>query len=363
MIRPKASFLPPGLSADEAAAMWHVRLESGALDDSAHAEFEAWHGESLANAAAYERACSVWSLFEDTEGNPHLGALRDSALELKSEPERGLWLGIGIGLAASLTAVLITQTDFVASNRFQSDAPRHASAAASILDHGEFATAKGERRTVRLADGTVVTLNTDSAIRLAYAPGRRLVRLLRGQVLFEVAMDHSRPFVVQAADRQVTALGTIFEVRLDPNRLKVVLVKGKVVVDGIPDRPGTGGPVIVPAVLMPGEELVSVLGEKPQLAKVDVDQQLRWREGFVEFDNVPLSSAVGEMNRYSSRRLVLQDAATGDLRLSGVFRTGNPERFAAIVSELLPIRSRALPNEHIELGLARPRGNSDMSPK
>jgi len=259
---------------------------------------------------------------------------------------------------------LITQTDFVAPSRVQSDAPRQASAvAASVLDHGEFVTAKGERRTVRLGDGTAVTLNTDSAIRVAYAPGRRLVRLLRGQVLFEVAKDHSRPFVVQAAGRQVTALGTIFEVRLDPNRLKVVLVEGKVVVDGIQDRSGTGRPVIVPAVLAPGEELVSMLGEKPQLAKVDVDQQLRWREGFVEFDDVPLSTAVGEMNRYSSRQLVLQDAATGDLRLSGVFRTGSPERFAAIVSELLPIRSRPLPNERIELGVARSRANSDMSPK
>ena len=55
------------------------------------------------------------------------------------------------------------------------------------------------------------------------------------------------------------------------------------------------------------------------------------------------------MNRYSTRPLVLRDAATGRLRVSGLFRTGNPERFAAIVSELLPIQQRTLPNGSVEL--------------
>src|SRR3546814_3958255 len=124
---------------------------------------------------------------------------------------------------------------------------------------GEFLTLKGGRRTVPLADGPAITPNPGSAVRVRYVAGCRLVRLLRGQALFEVAKDPHRPFVVQAGAKQITALGTIFEVRLlDSDRMKVTLVEGKVVVDEGEDRPDDGAPVMVPAVLAPGDALVAI---------------------------------------------------------------------------------------------------------
>lgn len=351
-----------GLAPDEAAAQWIVLVDGGQLSDRDQAEFEAWRAESEVNAAAFARAEAAWNLFEGADGDPTLGALRASALATEREPRRGLWLGAGAaaGIAASLLMAVTfnagslpflggRQSTVVAQKSGSTIAP-----ARNAPDRGEFVTAKGERRTIRLADGSTLTLNTDSAIRVGFTSTRRLVRLLKGQALFEVAKNPHRPFVVQAADQQVTALGTIFEVRLDADRMKVTLVEGKVVVDGIHDRPGSNAAAImVPTVLAPGEELVAVNGAKPQLAKVDVDQQLSWLEGFVEFKDVPLANAVQEMNRYSARPLVIGDAATGDLRVSGLFRTGNPERFAAIVGELLPIRQRSLPDGGVELGATR----------
>jgi transmembrane sensor len=212
-------------------------------------------------------------------------------------------------------------------------------------------TNRGERRTIGLADGSTLTLNTDSAVRVAYSPARRFVSLLRGQVLFEVAKDRRRPFVVQAADRQVTALGTIFEVTLDRTLMKVTLVEGRVVVDAISDRPANAA-IISPMVLTPGQEFVATIGSAPQLARVDVDQQLRWREGFVEFNDIPLAKAVEEMNRHSNHQIVIHDDAAGSLRISGVFRTGDSERFAAIVGELLPIETLLLPDGHVVLSIS-----------
>jgi transmembrane sensor len=120
------------------------------------------------------------------------------------------------------------------------------------------------------------------------------------------------------------------------------------VVDAVSDRPPNAA-IIVPTVLTPGQEFVAAIGAAPQLAKVDVGRQLRWREGFVEFNDIRLADAIHEMNRYSSRRIAIHDSALGDRRISGVFRTGNPERFASIVGELLPLRSRALQDDTIEL--------------
>jgi transmembrane sensor len=266
-----------------------------------------------------------------------------------------MWLGVGAGIAASLLAVDVFNVDLLQSPPRQAASivarPTPTAVETSKPSYGEFTTGKGERRTIDLADGTALTLNTDSAVRVAYAPGRRFVRLLRGQVLFEVAKDRRRPFVVEAADRQVTALGTVFEVMLDRDRMHVTLVEGKVVVDAVSDHP-VNAAIIKPMVLAPGQEFVAAIGSSPQLVQVDVDQQLRWREGFVEFNDVPLTEATEEMNRYSSRRLVIHDDATGSLRISGVFRTDNPERFGAIVGELLPIRTRLLPNKNIELSMA-----------
>src|SRR3546814_14522510 len=113
---------------------------------------------------------------------------------------------------------------------------------------------------------------------------------------------------------------------------------------------------MVPAVLAPGDALVVSADAAPVRFKVDVDQQLRWREGFVEFADATLAEAAAEMNRYSGKQIVIGDPAIGRLRVSGVFRTGNPERFAAIVGELLPVRQRPLPGGGVEFS-ARARQN------
>ncbi|MBY8821907.1 FecR family protein [Sphingomonas colocasiae] len=360
--------LPIGLSTEEAASHWLTRMDAGRLDDRDQAEFDAWLAESRANADAFEQARRAWSLFDDADGDPHLDALRAAALSAGPEPRRGLWLGMGVGIAASLLVAIGLGVNGLPD--WGGDRPASVAAgqappapvpAVALPDRGDFATARGEKRLVKLADGSAVTLNTDSAIRIGYTADRRLVTLLRGQALFEVARNKARPFVVQAGDRQVTALGTIFQVRLDSDRMKVTLVEGKVVVDGLDGAAGRQGAVIVPTVLAPGEELVAMLGAPQKLGRVDVDQQLRWRDGFVEFDDMPLDAAVREINRYSGRQLVIHDGATGKLRVSGVFRTGDPERFAAIVGELLPVRARDLPDNRIELVAAGP--NDGATPK
>lgn len=347
-----------GLAPDEAASYWLVRLDAEYVDQDELSAFEAWRSESPSNASAYDRARAAWDVFDDAEGDLHLNALRESALEVRPEPPRGLWYGAAAGIAASLIAVLAFNTNLAPTSspplpQVVTKAPILAPSPA-IRSTGEFVTARGERRVVDLADGSVITLNTDSAIRFSIGGQRRLVRLLRGQALFEVAKDQRRPFVVQAADRQVTALGTVFEVRLDPNRMKVTLVEGRVVVDAISDRPRPGVPPILPTVLRPGQELVATIGTPQQLTSVDVEQQLRWRQGFVEFSDTPLTDAVREINRYSTQQIAIRDTTTGSLRVSGVFRTGNAERFAAIVGELLPVRSRVLPDDRIEISSVQP---------
>lgn len=348
-----------GMTPDEAAAAWIVRVEDGPLSPADQEAFDAWKAQSPVNEAAFVRAEAAWHLFDDPSGDPLLDAMRASALAAAPSKWRSMPAVIGVGVAAVLLAAVAFNTDFLpfgqktATRQIAENSAAPPTTGPTAPASGEFATARGERRTVRLADGTAITLNTDSAVHVGYVAEQRLVHLLRGQALFEVAKDPHRPFVVQAGEKQITALGTIFEVRLfESDRMKVTLVEGKVVVDEVADELADNAPVMVPSVLAPGDALVVADRARPIRLKVDVDRQLRWRDGFVEFADATLAEAATEMNRYSDKQIVIGDRAVGRLRVSGVFRTGNPERFAAIVGELLPVRQRPLSDGDIELSAA-----------
>lgn len=324
-----------GMTADEAAVYWVLRRDQAEFTAAEQASFDAWLHASETHARAFRKANGVWDVFDQADADPHLTALRQAALATPAPRRR--WIpALGAGLAASLAAAaLLLPGQFGLTDRSTAPAS-NMTATTNAQPAARFATVRGERRTVTLPDGTRVTLNTDTAIALAYTPGNRHVRLLRGQALFEVAKNAARPFSVEAAGRRVTALGTVFEVRLDPGRMKVVLVEGRVVVDRA--AAGSDLPDPAPTLLKPGQALVAELGVPQRVAPVDVGSELMWREGYVSLEDTPLAAAVAEMSRYTAAPIRVLDEETGRMRVSGVFRTGDAERFAGLVRELLPVR-------------------------
>jgi transmembrane sensor len=328
-----------GMTPDEAAIYWVLQHDRGDLTPAEQASFDAWLAASETHARAFRKANGVWDVFDQADADPHLSALRQAALATRPTPRRWVVPVVGTGLAACLTAAALMLPGQLGLNGGPARGP--AGEVASVAAGTQpapmrFATAKGERRLVRLPDGTRVTLNTDTAVALAYTPNGRLVRLTRGQALFEVAKDPARPFTVEAAGRRVTALGTVFEVRLDPGRMKVVLVEGRVVVDHAAATPEASAPA--PTLLKPGQALVAELGVPQRVAPVDVGDELLWRDGYVSLEDAPLASAAAEMSRYTAAPIRVLDDETGRMRISGVFRTGDADRFTGLVRELLPVR-------------------------
>jgi transmembrane sensor len=345
-----------GMSPSEAAAHWLVRDDAGTLSAGEEAEFEAWRQDPV-NAEALRRASGAMALFDgDFSADPNLRALRQAALNVAPAPRHRLKIAGGALLAASLAGV-IALSAIDRGHPPAAPGARTAAAGPEIAARApsdEYVTRTGERRSVKLADGSTVTLNTGTRLAVAFTGDRRLVRLLRGEALFEVAHDRNRPFVVEAADRQVTALGTIFDVRVDPGRVKVVLLRGRVVIDRTSEATTAlqGAAPIVPAFLTPGEQFSAELGAPQRITSVNIDRQLLWRDGFVEFEDQPLAVAVAEINRYSSRPIMLDDDGVGALRLSGLYRTGAPGEFVDAVSAILPVQARAMPQGGIKLSLS-----------
>lgn len=192
-----------------------------------------------------------------------------------------------------------------------------------------YATAVGQRSTVPLDDGSVLTLDTDTVTRVRYDGDARFIRLDRGQAVFEVAKGDRRPFVVHAGDRRVVATGTAFDVKLDSGAIEITLMEGRVTVD---QRAQTGS--IGATVLQPGERLTAHVGGPATVRHVNLESVTSWTSGMHVFKEVTLLDAVREVNRYTDAKVSVGDVSLNDLAITGFFTTGKPLDFARMVAEV-----------------------------
>jgi transmembrane sensor len=252
-----------------------------------------------------------------------------------------------VAAVAACVALVASASLLLLDRREQGPSPVIAQAGdpLSIPGSPDFVTAKGQQRRFSLPDGSRLTLDTDSAVDVAFSPGRRSLTLARGRALFDVERDPGRPFEVRAGDRQVVALGTRFDVRVDPGRVRVRLFEGRVAVS-----PVGGGTAVQ---LTPGEQFSQNGASARVLAAPAEEDALAWREGLVMFEDETLATAAAELNRYSSGTLLVRDPRIGRMRISGAFKAGDPARFARTVSTVHPVRVRRNPDGSIEL---LPRG-------
>jgi transmembrane sensor len=313
-------------SLDDAAAQWLVTRDRGFSPVEA-GRFATWLSTSQAHAQAWKRATELWDSFDDEEEDLLAGAMRRAALAARPDRQQQVRrILVGASAIAATLVIAVIGVREVGPRFFQGGKTEPALA----QTHPDFQTAVGAQSTVTLADGSQVALDTNSAISVAYTPGRRDIHLLRGQAFFTVAPRRDRPFTVDAGGRDVTALGTAFNVRLDTRNVTVVLARGHVAIT----RPGAPGQVG----LSPGFMFQAGPGETGTVTKADLDQALAWRTGYLEFHNEPLASAVAEMDRYGGGRVTLGDPDLGLFQVNGRFKTGDPVRFARVLADIYPLR-------------------------
>jgi transmembrane sensor len=324
---------------EDVAAAWFWKKDNGNWTEQDQAEFEAWLNCSTAHRVAYLRLRAGW------KGAARLQAL-GAGIPRGEVPPPGHWgndLFLGgknaakqssadaagfkpkpgfkpLRWAMAITAILAVGVTFYARNT-------------QLLWANQYSTAVGELDTVSLADGSRVTLNTDTRIHVDLSDKERRIDLRRGEAFFVVAKDATRPFVVYADDKRVTAVGTQFSVRRDADDIQVVVTEGHVKLEqastvlklsklaGGPDRPATTLAAGAIARTAKSDVLVQA-GSAP-----DAEQLLSWRNGYLVFEATPLADAVAEFNRYSPRKIVIDDPSLSALRISGNFRSSNSDGF------------------------------------
>ncbi|MGE5565212.1 MAG: FecR family protein [Parcubacteria group bacterium] len=323
----------------EQAADWDIRLRSAACSPADREAFERWCAADPAHAEAFDGLqLGIGALKDAYATSPRLRAMRDQARSLRPAPQP--WrMAAGVAAATlaagALGGYVYTHQGQGGSSLATMELPRGAPSV--------YQTAVGERTSVTLSDGSVVTLNTRSRLVVNYTPGRRDVTLVAGQALFHVAHNTARPFVVTAGSRQVTAVGTAFDVRLDRKQVKVTLIEGKVRVEPAKGSIWRALP-LAPKNLTAGEELVaSNTSPVVQVATANIPVETSWRQGVVVFNDTPLADAVAEINRYSPDPISVGDDALSDLRINGRFRTAEPAAFVNAVVAYFPIEAHRTP--------------------
>jgi transmembrane sensor len=181
---------------------------------------------------------------------------------------------------------------------------------------------------VPLQDGSQVTLNTGSRLRVELTDSERRVELQQGEAFFEVAHDRARPFIVAAGSRRIVVLGTQFSVRRDGDKLDVAVTEGSVRLES--DAAGAD------ALLLEAGQLASVDAHSglsvAKLAPAAAQRRLAWRLGDVDFDGESLAQAVAEINRHNQRHIVIDDPVLARRPVIGTFTANDPEAFATTVA-------------------------------
>lgn len=319
--------------ADDAAAEWLFRRDCGLSADD-EAAFAEWLAASAVNTEAWARAERLWHDV-GSEHDPLVNAMRVDALGARPGVRRQIERA-AIGVAAALLFVFAGLLGWQALHGPSTPAGPVEIAANAPATY----TADATRKTVTLPDGSSATLDVRSAIALNFTSGRRDLRLLRGQALFDVQHDAARPFAVQARDSVVTATGTVFAVRIDESGIRASLARGRVVVG----RVGAADTVT----LAPGQSVVSIPGKPMAVSASNSSIDFDWSAGYVEFSDTPLGDAVALMNRYATKPIRVS-AAAARLRISGRFRIDDPQGFIAVVTQALPVRARRTSDGGTEL--------------
>jgi len=293
---------------EQAALWWTRRNEPGA---EVRAAFAHWLAADPLHAEAFAAVEQAWDAFDDAlpeadavdMEEPVAAAPAVLAARLQSRPmSRPMsrrWFGAGLMAAAAAGAgIFLLQK--------------------ARTETYEFMTGIGERRRETLADGSSVDLDANSHLRVELNGWKRKLELVKGRVLFDVAKDTSRPFVVTAATETVTALGTLFWVEVRNAETTVSLIRGRV-------RAETTGDSVE---LAPGDLVAFSGGRRLRLAHgVDASVTQAWRTGRLVFDNEPLGRVAERMNDYSADKITVGDAKAAGIRISGSFLAGRTQAF------------------------------------
>lgn len=331
-----AAATPGGLRIAQEAAEWVARSDRG-LTEAERRELAAWRQANPHHEAEWVRLEGAWAKLDRLSQVQELDALADTVIVRAQARRRqrrrmGWWAATSLAAAAAV-AVLFFQPRNAPSSPFTGALSQNVHVIESTLQRQ------------LLPDGSAAELNGASRVEVEYTATSRRVRLTEGEAHFVVLPDPARPFYVTAGPVTVRAVGTAFNVRLDPERVEVLVTHGQVKLERADTAPTEPTAEVVPAMVQGQRALVSRVEpaatpvEVADIAKPEIEEALGWQSTRLVFNNTPLNEVVEGFNRYNQRKLKLGDARIGSRELTGVFRADNLEGFVRLLPKSIDVKA------------------------
>ena len=305
----------------ERAAEFFIRRRFGEWSEADQAELDEWLTKSCLHRVAYVRvegiAARTDRLATLRPPKPAMASPDVNRAPAPPKPARPRFV-VPLLIAASVALIAAIGIPYLNSLKQPPDRT--------------YSTEVGGRTLLKFADGTVVDLDTDTAVRFHMTDTQRTVWLEKGEAWFHVSHNPANPFSVIVGRHRITDIGTEFLIRRGANRMEVALYNGKASLST------EGAPV---AMLAPGDDAVatpvsmSVTRKTPQ----ELADELAWRHGMLVFRNTRLADAVREINRYNTTKLVIADPAVADLTFTGEIKNDNFQDFLDIAESMMKLRA------------------------
>lgn len=306
----------------ETADQWLVRMNSGIANAEINSDLKRWLECDPRHQQAYENAKQLWQQLGQLHHYPPFRKTLEPHYGYSDRSIKRLMPNFHLSMAVAACLALITLMMPWLNIRLNAD----------------HRTAVGETKSLQLADGSMLYMNTQTAIAVNYSQAERKIRLLEGEAEFVVAKDTNRPFIVSVGDETIKALGTDFIVRCEHDQLTVTQLESRVEI-----RHPAHDQALV---LNPGEQLQHQHGhafENKNL--VDIQKVSAWRRGKLVFESTPLATVVAEINRYRSGRIVLIGEKQAQLPVSGVFDVHHLNKFPDVLKQTLAVQSLQLSDQ------------------
>lgn len=291
-------------------ADWFARVTAGDLSQAEKAKLAQWKLQSPEHSAAYSAVEQLWSSAESLKGDEDiLKALGDIPAAKPSRGPKFLWQSLG-SIAATFLLFALARLLFIEP----------------VIESQVYSTAVN-LETIELQDGSQVTLDAHSKLIVALSDTSRKLTLQRGRARFDVAKDPARPFSVSTRQGAVTALGTIFDVNLHENAVKVRLLEGMVRLNSTENTQiGSANTQQTSSIMQAGQQATVSRRKGIEAISTITDSSADdWTQGKLVFDNTSIAAVLQDTNRYLPTPVVFFSEEIGNLKVSGTFRSDSPE--------------------------------------
>jgi transmembrane sensor len=347
--------MPKASEISDAAAEWLIRLE-GQTTPEIWDTFQSWMDQDPRHRAAFVRLRVAWNRVDQLKTLRPVDGTIDS--DLLATTKINPATVVARGLQPLQGKPRQRPEDLVMPDRRRVIATAAAIAATGVfawfgayhLGWTTYETGLGEWQKIQLPDGTTVNLNTDTELNARISGSRRDIILTRGEALFHVAHDTTRPFYVTAGGTVIRAVGTAFSVRIrDSEHVDVLVEEGRVAVA----PPGKQANFENPSLLASADMVSageganvrrSVVSIHSVLAK-DITRKLAWTEGYLAFQGETLADVVQEFNRYNQRQITIADPSIVNLQFGGIFRTTELDSFVATLQHSFNVEAQVGDNK------------------